>query len=36
MFVSNHDVFLEEEFLLRESGRKVELREVQDAQIDTN
>ena len=36
MFVSNHDVFLEEEFLLRESGRKVELREVQDAQIDAN
>ena len=31
MFVSKHIVFLENEFLLRDSGRKVELEEVQDA-----
>ena len=32
LFISKHVVFLEKEFLLREdSGRKVELSEVQDA-----
>ena len=37
MFVSNHDAFLEKEFLLREdSGSKVELGEVQDALTDTS
>ena len=33
LFVSKHVVFLEKEFLLRESGSKVELGEVQDALI---
>ena len=34
VFVSNHVVFLEKEFLLRDSESKVELEEVQGAQID--
>ena len=34
MFVLNHVVFLEKEFLLRDSESKVELEEVQGAQID--
>ena len=33
MFVSKHVVFLENEFILRDSGSKVELEEVQDARI---
>ena len=37
MFASNHDVFLEKEFLLREdSGSKVELGEVQDSLTDAS
>ena len=32
VFVSKHVVFMEKEFLLEDSGSKVELREVQDAQ----
>ena len=31
VFVSKHIIFLEKEFLLRYSGSKVELEEVQDA-----
>ena len=36
MFVSKNPIFLEKEFLLRDSGNKVELKEVQDAQADAN
>ena len=36
MFVSKHSIFLEKEFLLRDSGSKVALEEVQDAQIDAS
>ena len=36
MFVSKHVIFLEREFLLRDSESKVELKEVQSAQIDAN
>ena len=36
MFVSKQAVFLEKEFLLRDSGSKVELEEVQNAQTDAN
>ena len=32
VFVSNHVVFMEKEFFLEDSGSKVELGEVQDAQ----
>ena len=35
-FVSKHVVFLDKEFLLRNSGSKVELEEVQDAKADAN
>ena len=35
MFVSKHVVFLEKKFILRDSGSKVELGEVQDAQTVT-
>ena len=36
VFISKHVVFLEKEFLLRDSGSKVELEEVQHAQAETN
>ena len=37
VYVSKHVVFLEKEFLLRDSGKKkVELEEVQDAQVEAN
>ena len=36
VLVSKHVVFLEKEFLLRDNEKKVELEEVQDAQIDTD
>ena len=36
MFGSKHVVFLEKDFLLRDSGSKVELEEIQDAQTYTN
>ena len=36
VFVSNHVVFLEKDFLLRDSGSKVEPEEVQDAQIEVD
>ena len=36
VFVSKHVVFLEKEFLLKDSGSKVELEEGQDAQADAN
>ena len=36
VFVSKHVVFLEKEFLLKDSGSKVELEEVQDAKADAN
>ena len=36
VFVSNHIVFMDKEFLLEDSGSKVELGEVQSAQIDAD
>ena len=36
MFVSKHVIFLEKEFLLRDSGSKVELEEIQDVQAEEN
>ena len=36
VFVSKHVVFLEKEFLLRDNGSKVELEEVQDAQVNVD
>ena len=36
MFVSKHAVFMKKEFLLEDSGNKVELREVQNAQINAD
>ena len=36
MFVLKHVVFMEKKVLLEDSGGKVELREVQDAQIDAD
>ena len=36
VFISKHVVFLEKEFLLKDNGSKVDLEEVQDAQVDAN
>ena len=36
MFVSKHVVFLEKEFLLRDSGSKVKLEELRDAQTEVD
>ena len=36
VFVSKHAIFLEKNFLLRDSGNKVELRKVQGAQTDVD